>query len=127
MVGLIQILGHILAQEGSEPASAIAQTAPNWFVQHAFLIPLFCFASAALTLFFGKRTPGKGPVYGILALSAGLILARGEPTDVLTADRVKAAFGLPVTVVPDPVTGTPLIVPTGAPAGRSKTTKEKTP
>ena len=73
MVGLVQIL----AQEGGESAQAIAQTAPNWFVQHAFLIPLLCFASAALTLFFGKRTPGKGPVYGILALSAGLILALG--------------------------------------------------
>ena len=73
MVGLVQIL----AQEGGESAQAIAQTAPNWFVQHAFLIPLLCFASAVLTLFFGKRTPGKGPVYGILALSAGLILALG--------------------------------------------------
>jgi len=73
VVGLVQIL----AQEGGESAQAIAQTAPNWFVQHAFLIPLLCFASAALTLFFGKRTPGKGPVYGILALSAGLILALG--------------------------------------------------
>ena len=63
----------------------------------------------------------------LVLMSAGLILARGEPTDVLTAERVTAAFGLPVTVVPDPVTGTALIVPTGAPAGRSKTTKEKTP
>ena len=25
----------------------------NWFVQHAYLIPLLAFASAALTLFFG--------------------------------------------------------------------------
>jgi len=57
----------------------------------------------------------------LILMSAGLILARGEPSEVLTADRVAAAFGLPVTVVPDPVTGTPLIVPTGAPAGRSAT------
>ena len=63
----------------------------------------------------------------LVLMSAGLILARGEPTDVLTADRVKAAFGLPVTVVPDPVTGTPLIVPTGTPAGRAQKLKEKTP
>jgi NADH-quinone oxidoreductase subunit L len=73
VVGLLQIL----AQEGGETPAAIAQTAPNWFVQHAFLIPLLCFASGALTLFFGKRTPGKGPVYGILALSAGLVLSLG--------------------------------------------------
>jgi hypothetical protein len=38
---------------------------------------------------------------------------------------VTAAFGLPVTVVPDPVTGTPLIVPTGTPVKRSEP-KEKT-
>ena len=73
MVGLLQIL----AQEGGETPAAIAQSAPNWFVQHAFLIPLLCFASGALTLFFGKKTPGKGPVYGILALSAGLVLSLG--------------------------------------------------
>jgi NADH-quinone oxidoreductase subunit L len=73
VVGLLQIL----AQEGGEAPAAIAQTAPNWFVQHAFLIPLLCFASGALTLFFGKKTPGKGPVYGILALSAGLVLSLG--------------------------------------------------
>jgi len=69
VVGLIAVLGS----EGAEAAAA----APNWFVQHAFLIPLLCFASGALTLFFGKRTPGKGPVYGILALSAGLVLSLG--------------------------------------------------
>lgn len=61
----------------------------------------------------------------LVLMSAGLILARGEPNDVLTADRVAAAFGLPVTVVPDPITGTPLIVPTGTPAGRSQP-KERT-
>jgi len=57
----------------------------------------------------------------LVLMSAGLILSRGEPGEVLTADRVSAAFGLPVTVVPDPVTGTPLIVPTGTPVGRSYT------
>lgn len=61
----------------------------------------------------------------LVLMSAGLILARGNPSEVLTADRVGAAFGLPVTVVTDPVTGTPLIVPTGVPAGRPQA-KEKT-
>ncbi len=69
MVGLITAL----ASEGAEAAAV----APNWFVQHAYLIPLLCFASGALTLFFGKKTPGKGPVYGILALSVGLVLSLG--------------------------------------------------
>ena len=69
MVGL-----GILAAEGGE---AVAHGAPNWFVEHAFLITLLPFASAALTLFFGKRTPGKGPVYGIVAIGTGLVLSLG--------------------------------------------------
>ena len=71
MVGLV----GFLAQEGGEAAAAA--TGGNWFVQHAYLIPLFCFASAVLTLFFGKRTPGKGPVYGIAALAVGFVFALG--------------------------------------------------
>ncbi len=51
----------------------------------------------------------------VVLMSAGLVLARGTPQEVLTAQRVSAAFGLPVTVVPDPVTGTPLVVPSRAP------------
>jgi len=73
VVGLI----GFLAQEGGDAAAAVTQRAPNWFVEHAFLIPLFAFASAALTLFFGKRTPGKGPVYGIAAIGLGFIFALG--------------------------------------------------
>ncbi len=53
----------------------------------------------------------------LVLMSAGLILARGTPSEVLTAQRVSAAFGLAVTVVPDPVTGTPLIVPSRVPSG----------
>jgi NADH-quinone oxidoreductase subunit L len=66
-----------LAQEGGEAAATVAHSAPNWFVEHAFLVPLFAFASAALTLFFGKRTPGKGPIYGIAAIGAGFVFALG--------------------------------------------------
>ena len=51
----------------------------------------------------------------VVLMSAGLVLARGTPQEVLTEQRVSAAFGLPVTVVPDPVTGTPLVVPSRAP------------
>lgn len=55
----------------------------------------------------------------VVLMSAGLVLATGTPTEVLTAKRVTAAFGLPVTVIPDPVTGTPLIVPSSAPVART--------
>jgi NADH-quinone oxidoreductase subunit L len=61
---------------GAEGAPAAASGA-GWFVEHAWLIALLPFISAALTLFFGKRTPGGGPVYGIAALGAGFVMALG--------------------------------------------------
>jgi len=57
----------------------------------------------------------------VVLMSAGLVVAAGPPAEVLTAGRVGAAFGLRVTIVPDPVTGTPLIVPTSAPGGADLT------
>src|SRR3954453_17308992 len=44
---------------------------------HAYIIPLLLMASAALTLVFGRRTPGKGTVYGITALAVGLVFSLG--------------------------------------------------
>lgn len=55
----------------------------------------------------------------VVLMSAGLVLASGPPAEVLTAKRVSAAFGLQVTVIADPVTGTPLIVPSSAPVART--------
>ena len=66
----------MLAAEGAEGAEHAAAAA-NWFVQHAWLIPMLPFVSGALTLFFGKRTPGKGPVYGIAAVFATFVLSLG--------------------------------------------------
>ena len=65
---------NLLAAEGSSTASA---GTANWFASHAYLIALLPFASALLTLFFGKRTPGRGPIYGILAVGAGFVLSLG--------------------------------------------------
>jgi len=67
------VVGALLAEEGASAAAA----GSNWFVHHAYVITLLPFLSGALTLFFGKRTPGKGPVYGILAIGAGLVLSLG--------------------------------------------------
>jgi iron complex transport system ATP-binding protein len=39
------------------------------------------------------------------------IVAQGDPTEIVTAELVEDVFGLPCRVVPDPETGTPLIVP----------------
>jgi NADH-quinone oxidoreductase subunit L len=49
----------------------------NWFVQNAWIVVLLPFVSAALTLFVGTRTPGRGSVYGILAVGAGLVMSLG--------------------------------------------------
>jgi NADH-quinone oxidoreductase subunit L len=54
-----------------------AALAPSVFVKDAWLIALLPFVSAALTLFVGKRTPGKGSVYGITAMAVGLVMSLG--------------------------------------------------
>ncbi|MFF8769657.1 ABC transporter ATP-binding protein [Kitasatospora sp. NPDC015120] len=50
----------------------------------------------------------------LVAMRAGRVVAEGPPAEVVTADLVREVFGLESVVVPDPVTGTPLVVP-GAP------------
>ncbi|MES4903277.1 MULTISPECIES: ABC transporter ATP-binding protein [unclassified Streptomyces] len=50
----------------------------------------------------------------LIAMRAGRIVAEGAPGDVVTAELVQEVFGLASVVVPDPVTGDPLVVP-GAP------------
>ncbi|MBO1416728.1 ABC transporter ATP-binding protein [Streptomyces sp. FH025] len=50
----------------------------------------------------------------LVAMRDGRVVAQGAPGDVVTAELVREVFGLESVVVPDPVTGTPLVVP-GAP------------
>jgi iron complex transport system ATP-binding protein len=49
----------------------------------------------------------------LVVMSAGRVVGQGEPSRVLTEDAVLGAFGLEARVVPDPVSGTPLVVPVG--------------
>ncbi|TWH01483.1 iron complex transport system ATP-binding protein [Nocardioides sp. J9] len=49
----------------------------------------------------------------MVVMSGGRIAGQGAPADVLTAESVRSAFGLDAEVVPDPVTGGPLVVPRG--------------
>ncbi|MBI3076704.1 MAG: ABC transporter ATP-binding protein [Deltaproteobacteria bacterium] len=44
-------------------------------------------------------------------LDRGRFLVIGRPWEVLSKDHLEAAYGIPVAVHPDPVTGTPLVVP----------------
>jgi iron complex transport system ATP-binding protein len=47
----------------------------------------------------------------LVALREGRIVAAGPPAEVVTAELVREVFGLACVVVPDPETGTPLVVP----------------
>ncbi len=49
----------------------------------------------------------------IIAMKQGAILAEGPPIDVIDSAVVTEVFGLACEVVPDPVSGTPMIVPRG--------------
>ena len=50
----------------------------------------------------------------LVAMRGGQIVAQGPPAEIVTAELVREVFGLDSVIVPDPVTGTPLVVP-GAP------------
>jgi iron complex transport system ATP-binding protein len=47
----------------------------------------------------------------LLVMRDGKVVAAGEPGRILTADLVEEVFAVPCRVVPDPVTGTPMVVP----------------
>jgi len=47
----------------------------------------------------------------LVVLHEGAIVADGPPADVLTPETLLSAFDLHARVIPDPVTGTPLVVP----------------
>ncbi len=47
----------------------------------------------------------------LVAMREGRVIARGTPVEVITAETVQRVFGMAAVVVPDPVTGTPMVVP----------------
>ena len=49
----------------------------------------------------------------MVVMAGGRIAGQGAPGEVLTAASVREAFGLDAEVIPDPVTGGPLVVPRG--------------
>ncbi|WP_435749336.1 ABC transporter ATP-binding protein [Microbacterium sp. PMB16] len=56
----------------------------------------------------------------LIAMKDGKVVAEGSPEQVVTAELVEEVFGLPCLVVPDPVAGTPQVVPLGRMRGREK-------
>lgn len=49
----------------------------------------------------------------LIAMKDGAVVAEGVPSEIVTADLVEEVFGLRCLVVPDPVTGSPSVVPLG--------------
>jgi iron complex transport system ATP-binding protein len=49
----------------------------------------------------------------LVAMRDGRIVAAGEPGEVITEELLAEVFGLAARVIPDPVAGTPLVVPIG--------------
>lgn len=47
----------------------------------------------------------------LIAMRDGQVIATGSPEEVVTAERVEEIFDLPCRVMPDPETGTPLVIP----------------
>ena len=48
----------------------------------------------------------------IVAMKDGRVVAQGAPADVVDAALMQEVFGLPSLVMPNPATGTPMVVPT---------------
>jgi iron complex transport system ATP-binding protein len=49
----------------------------------------------------------------LVAMREGRIVAAGKPAEVITEELLEEVFGLAAMVIPDPVAGTPLVVPIG--------------
>ncbi|MYX27615.1 ATP-binding cassette domain-containing protein [Streptomyces sp. SID8381] len=48
----------------------------------------------------------------LVAMRDGRVVAEGRPADIVDAALIKDVFDLPSVIVPDPVTATPMVVPT---------------
>ncbi|SEN74862.1 ABC transporter ATP-binding protein [Cryobacterium luteum] len=58
----------------------------------------------------------------LVVMCAGRIVANGTPAETLTAEIVRHAFDLEARIVPDPVCGSPMVVPIGRFHGVASTT-----
>ncbi len=47
----------------------------------------------------------------LIALHDGRIIAQGYPSDIVTEAMVHDVFGIACRIIPDPITGTPLVIP----------------
>ncbi|WP_051147208.1 ABC transporter ATP-binding protein [Glaciibacter superstes] len=53
----------------------------------------------------------------LVVMKAGRVVAVGDPAQILTAELVEDVFGLACVIIPDPESGTPLVIPRAARTG----------
>jgi iron complex transport system ATP-binding protein len=53
----------------------------------------------------------------LIAMRSGAIVAEGRPAEVVSCELVEEVFDVRCMLVPDPVSGTPMVVPIGRHAG----------
>ncbi|WP_265442824.1 ABC transporter ATP-binding protein [Flexivirga meconopsidis] len=63
----------------------------------------------------------------LVVMNSGDVIAQGAPGDVLSADLVQEVFELASTVIPDPETGTPMVVPRARATARSVSGRSDAP
>jgi NADH-quinone oxidoreductase subunit L len=99
----------------------VAAVAPG-LTRYAWLIAALPMLSGLLTLFFGRRTPGRGWIYGVLAIGVGFLLSLGvlwhfvqggQPTTSSIAWFRVGTFALSLGQYVDGLTAVMLIVVTG--------------
>ncbi|GAA2819987.1 ABC transporter ATP-binding protein [Kitasatospora sp. CM 4170] len=81
-------------------------------------------AEAGRTVVMVLHDLGQAARYAdhLVVLKDGRLAAAGAPTEVLTAELVEEVFQVPCRVVPDPETGTPLVVPRARTRSRAAAT-----
>ncbi|RDI43704.1 ABC transporter ATP-binding protein [Nocardia mexicana] len=70
-------------------------------------------ATAGRTVVMVLHDLGQAARYAdhLVVLDSGAVAAAGAPAEVLDAELVRTVFGVDCRVIPDPETGTPLVIP----------------
>ena len=74
-------------------------------------------AGATIVLVLHDLNQACRYAHHLVAMKAGAIVAQGPPAEVVTEALVAEVFDLAARVVPDPVAGTPMVIPLGRHAG----------
>ncbi|MFB7873755.1 ABC transporter ATP-binding protein [Nocardia sp. NPDC056064] len=107
-------------------AMALAQRTPILLLDEPTTFLDIAFQLEVLDLLHDLRTSGRTIVavlhdpnhaaqYAshLIAMADGEVVAEGDPRTIITGELIRRVFGIESTILPDPVTGTPLVIPRG--------------